>query len=314
MKTVFITGIAGFIGYHTALKYKANGWDVWGVDNFNEYYDPDLKEFRASLLWDEGVNIGRMDIRSKDMTNYMMEAKPDLVIHLAASAGVRVSLDQPEQYIDNNIHGTQCVIASCETVGVKNVIYASTSAVMEGNPLPWNEVDKPGHQLSPYGYTKLTNEHQFHVSKIENAVCLRFFTVYGPYGRPDMALFTFTKNIIEGKPITVYNNGDMKRDFTYVDDIVQGIWLVSQNMTPRDTYCLGNGKQVDLMDFIREIENNVGNGQAIYDFQPAHPADAKETWSDTTKIQKLGYESTTDIADGVRSFVKWYKGYYNAAT
>ena len=311
MKTVFITGIAGFIGFHTALKYKANGWDVWGVDNFNEYYDPDLKEFRASVLWDEGINVGRMDIRSKDMTNYMMEANPDLVIHLAASAGVRVSLDEPVQYIDNNIHGTQCVINSCETVGVENVIYASTSAVMEGNPLPWNEVDKPGHQLSPYGYTKLTNEHQFHVSKIKNAVCIRFFTVYGPYGRPDMALFTFTKNIIEGKPITVYNNGDMKRDFTYVDDIVQGIWLVSQNMTPRDTYCLGNGKQVDLMDFIREIEKNVGNGQATYDFQPAHPADAKETWSDTTKIQKLGYTSTTDVADGVRNFVEWYKKYYD---
>lgn len=313
MKTVFITGVAGFIGFHTALKYKANGWDVWGVDNFNDYYDADLKEFRASVLWDEGVNIGRMDIRSKDMTSYMMEAQPDLVIHLAASAGVRVSLDEPEYYIDNNIRGTQCVINSCEAVAVENVIYASTSAVMEGNPLPWNEVDKPGHQLSPYGYTKLTNEHQFHVSKILNAVCLRFFTVYGPYGRPDMALFTFTKNIIDGKPITVYNNGDMKRDFTYIDDIVQGIWLVSQNMTPRDTYCIGNGKQVDLMDFIREIEKNVGNGQATYDFQPAHPADAKETWSDTTKIQKLGYTSTTDIADGVRNFVEWYKGYYNEA-
>ena len=313
MKTVFITGVAGFIGFHTALKYKANGWDVWGVDNFNDYYDADLKEFRASVLWDEGVNIGRMDIRSKDMTSYMMEAQPDLVIHLAASAGVRVSLDEPEYYIDNNIRGTQCVINSCEAVAVENVIYASTSAVMEGNPLPWNEVDKPGHQLSPYGYTKLTNEHQFHVSKILNAVCLRFFTVYGPYGRPDMALFTFTKNIIDGKPITVYNNGDMKRDFTYIDDIVQGIWLVSQNMTPRDTYCIGNGKQVDLMDFIREIEKNVGNGQATYDFQPAHPADEKETWSETTKIQKLGYTSTTDIADGVRNFVEWYKGYYNEA-
>ena len=309
MKTVFITGIAGFIGFHTALRYKKEGWEVWGVDNFNEYYDPDLKEYRASVLWDEGINIGRMDIRSKDMTNYMMEANPDLVIHLAASAGVRVSLDEPVHYIDNNIHGTQCVINSCETVGVKNAIYASTSCVMEGNPLPWNEVDKPGHQLSPYGYTKLTNEHQFHVSKIDNAVCLRFFTVYGPYGRPDMALFTFTKNILEGKPITVYNNGDMKRDFTYVDDIVQGIWLVSQNMTPRDTYCLGNGEQVHLMDFIHEIENNLFT-VAEKDFQPRHPADALETWSDTTKIEQLGYKSSTPIAEGVKNFVEWYRNYY----
>lgn len=311
MNKVFITGIAGFIGFHTALKYKANGWEVSGVDNFNDYYDPGLKESRKEILWSKDINVVNMDIRSKDLTSLMVEFQPDLVIHLAASAGVRVSLEEPLQYIDNNIHGTQCVINSCETAGVDNVIYASTSCTMEGNPLPWNETDKVGAQLSPYGYTKLTNEHQFHVSKIKNAVCLRFFTVYGPYGRPDMALFTFTKNILEDKPITVYNNGDMKRDFTYVDDIVQGVWLVSQNMTPRDTYCLGNGKQVELMDFIREIEKNVGNGQATYDFQPAHPADAKETWSDTTKISQLGYASTTDVADGVRNFVEWYKEYYD---
>lgn len=311
MKKVFITGIAGFIGFHTALKYKANGWDVSGVDNFNDYYDPGLKESRKEILWSKDINVVNMDIRSKDLTSLIVEFQPDLVIHLAASAGVRVSLEEPLQYIDNNIHGTQCVINSCETAGVDNVIYASTSCTMEGNPLPWNETDKVGAQLSPYGYTKLTNEHQFHVSKIKNAVCLRFFTVYGPYGRPDMALFTFTKNILADKPITVYNNGDMKRDFTYVDDIVQGVWLVSQNMTPRDTYCLGNGKQVELMDFIREIEKNVGNGQATYDFQPAHPADAKETWSDTTKISQLGYASTTDVADGVRNFVEWYKEYYD---
>ena len=311
MKKVFITGIAGFIGFHTALKYKENGWEVQGVDNFNDYYDPSLKESRKEILWKNNINVINMDIRSKDLTAYMLEVQPDLVIHLAASAGVRVSLEEPVQYIDNNIHGTQCVINSCEAAGVDNVIYASTSCIMEGNPLPWNEVDKPGHQLSPYGYTKLTNEHQFHVSKIKNAVCLRFFTVYGPYGRPDMALFTFTKNIIEDKPIIVYNDGDMKRDFTYVDDIVQGVWLVSQNMTERDTYCLGNGKQVNLMDFIKEIENNIGNGQAVYDFRPAHPADAKETWSDTTKIEKLGYESKTDVAKGVRNFVEWYKKYYD---
>jgi len=311
MNKVFITGIAGFIGFHTALKYKANGWEVSGVDNFNDYYDPGLKESRKEILWSKDINVVNMDIRSKDLTSLMVEFQPDLVIHLAASAGVRVSLEEPLQYIDNNIHGTQCVINSCETAGVDNVIYASTSCTMEGNPLPWNETDKVGAQLSPYGYTKLTNEHQFHVSKIKNAVCLRFFTVYGPYGRPDMALFTFTKNILEDKPITVYNNGDMKRDFTYVDDIVQGVWLVSQNMTPRDTYCLGNGVQVELMDFIREIEKNVGNGQATYDFQPAHPADAKETWSDTTKISQLGYASTTDVAHGVRNFVEWYKEYYD---
>jgi UDP-glucuronate 4-epimerase len=309
MKKVFITGIAGFIGFHTALKYHENGWSVCGADNFNDYYDPSLKENRKDLLIDKGIQVVRMDIRSDDLSALVKKIQPDLVIHLAAAAGVRVSLAQPTYYIDNNIRGTQCLIEACEEAGVENVIYASTSCVMEGNPLPWNEVDNPGRQLSPYGYTKLTNENQFHVSKIKNAVCIRFFTVYGPYGRPDMALFTFTKNILNDDPIIVYNNGDMKRDFTYVDDIVQGVWLVSQNMTNRDLYCLGNGTQVNLMDFIHEIEKNLGK-TAEKDFQPRHPADALETWSDTTKIEKLGYKSATPVAVGVKNFVQWYRNYY----
>lgn len=309
MKKVFITGIAGFIGFHTALKYRENGWSVCGVDNFNDYYDPSLKEDRKDLLLDKSVEVVRMDIRSNDFSALIKELQPDLMIHLAAAAGVRVSLAQPAYYIDNNIRGTQCLIEACEAAGVENVIYASTSCVMEGNPLPWKEVDNPGRQLSPYGYTKLTNENQFHVSRIKKAVCIRFFTVYGPYGRPDMALFTFTKNILNSDPIIVYNNGDMKRDFTYIDDIVQGVWLVSQNMTSRDLYCLGNGTQVNLMDFIHEIENNLGK-TAEKDFQPRHPADALETWSDTTKIEKLGYKSATPIAVGVKNFVEWYKNKY----
>jgi UDP-glucuronate 4-epimerase len=310
MKKVFITGIAGFIGFHTALKYHENGWLVYGIDNFNDYYDVSLKQTRSDLLIDKGIKVTRMDIRSDDLPEHLKKIQPDLVIHLAASPGVRISLEKPMYYIDNNIRGTQCVIDACEEAEVENVIYSSTSCVMEGNPLPWNEVDKPGRQLSPYGYTKLTNESQFHISKIQNAVGIRFFTVYGPYGRPDMALFTFTKNIINGDSIIVYNNGDMKRDFTYVDDIVQGVWLVSQNMTNRDIYCLGNGTQVNLMDFIQEIEKNVGK-EAEKVFLPRHPADALETWSDTTKIEKLGYKSTTPIAVGVKNFVGWYKNHYN---
>lgn len=309
MKRVFITGIAGFIGFHTALKYHENGWSVHGVDNFNDYYDPSLKESRKNILDDSGVHVTRMDIRSEDLGNLIKSVEPDLVIHLAASAGVRVSLEQPMNYIDNNIRGTQNVIIACEAASIENVIYASTSCVMEGNPLPWNEVDKPGKQLSPYGYTKLTNENQFHVSSIKNAVGLRFFTVYGPYGRPDMALFTFTKNILNDEHIIVYNNGNMKRDFTYVDDIVQGIWLVSQNMSERDIYCIGNGTQVNLMDFIFEIEKNLEK-TAEKQFMPRHPADALETWSDTTKIEKLGYKSTTPVAVGVKNFVQWYRNYY----
>lgn len=308
MKKVMITGIAGFIGFHTALKFAENGWQVTGYDNFNDFYDPHLKDDRAGILQLKGIEVIEKDIQN--FFKIPSDDKPDLVIHLAAHAGVRDSLENPKEYIYNNILATQNLIDACEAAGVENIIYASTSGVMAGNPLPSNEEEKCGHLLNPYSYSKLTNENQFACSNIKRAVGLRFFTVYGPWGRPDMALFTFTRNMVEGKPITVYNNGDMKRDFTYVDDIVQGIWLVSQNMTERDIYCIGNGKQVNLMDFIQEIEINLGNKKADYDFQPAHPADPKETWSDTTKLQKLGYKPTVDVPEGVREFVKWYKEYY----
>jgi UDP-glucuronate 4-epimerase len=307
---VFITGIAGFIGFHTANKFLDMGWEVQGLDNFNDYYDPKLKEARAQKLSALDVNIVRCDLSEID-TLSLLDYKPDLVIHLAASAGIRHSLANPQESIQNNIVNTQTLINHCEKHSISNIIYASTSAVMNGNPLPWNEHDKCGVQVSPYGYTKLANESQFDVSRIPHAVGLRFFTVYGPWGRPDMALFDFTNKIINNQPITVYNNGDMKRDFTYVKDIVKGIWIVANNMTERDIYCIGNGETVDLMDFISEIERNIGNGKAEYDFQPMHPADAKETWSDTSKLKKLGYNSSTDVPEGVTMFVRWYKEYYH---
>ena len=258
-----------------------------------------------------GIRVYPVSLEQVQLGMSMFESVPDLVIHLAASAGIRHSLANPLESIRNNIIGTQKLINHCELLGVKNVIYASTSAVMNGNTLPWNEHDPIGVQVSPYGYTKQCNESQFAVSKINNTVGLRFFTVYGPWGRPDMALFDFTDKIVKGKPITIFNNGDMKRDFTYITDIVRGIWIVSQNMTERDIYCIGNGKQVELMDFVTEIERNIGNGKAEYDFQPMHPADAKETWSDTSKLEKLGYRSDTDVPEGVASFVNWYKNYYH---
>ena len=304
---VFITGIAGFIGFHTAIKFHKQGYTVNGCDNFNDYYDPALKRHREHILNANGIKVGDYDIQD-GIDEHIGAIKPDLVLHLAASAGVRVSMDQPLEYIQNNVVNTQNVINACEKYNVQNAIYASTSCVMHGNPLPWNETEKLGLHLSPYGYTKATNEHQFNISRIPNVVGLRFFTVYGPYGRPDMALFDFTKNIMQGNPITVYNNGDMLRDFTYVDDIVQGINLVSQNMTERDIYCIGNGKQVQLMDFVKAIETNVGK-VAIIEFADAHPADAQQTWADTTKIEKLGYKSTTDIQEGVANFYQWYKNY-----
>ncbi len=308
---VFITGIAGFIGYHTANRFLEMGWEVQGLDNFNNYYDSSLKRARADLLHKGGVIVRDCDLNQVSLAMSMFDKVPDLVIHLAASAGIRHSLANPLESIENNIVNTQRLINHCELIGVKNVIYASTSAVMNGNPLPWNEHDPIGVQVSPYGYTKQCNESQFAVSNIDNAVGLRFFTVYGPWGRPDMALFDFTDKIVKGEPITIFNNGDMKRDFTYVADIVRGIWIVAQNMTERDIYCIGNGKQVELMDFVTEIERNIGNGKGEYDFQPMHPADAKETWADTSKLEKLGYRSDTDVPEGVAKFVSWYKEYYN---
>jgi len=318
---VLITGGAGFIGFHLAAKFKKEGHDVVCLDNFNDYYDPLLKKQRAHILeGGYGVQVINVDLAATILDDIFKLHRPHLVVHLAASAGVRVSMDEPLEYIENNIVNTQRVINACEKYDVENVIYASTSCVMGGNQLPWNEHDPIGMQLSPYGYTKATNENQFDISKIPNVAGLRFFTVYGPYGRPDMALFDFTKNILAGNPITVYNNGDMVRDFTYIDDIVQGINLVSKNMTgnpayhirstyERDIYCIGHGAQVQLMDFISAIEKNL-NKSAIIEFADMHPADAKHTWSDTTKIQKLGYKSTTSIEEGVEKFIHWYKGHY----
>lgn len=308
---VIITGMAGFIGFHTAIKFHKQGYEVYGFDNFNTYYNPELKRNRAEHLKREyDITVAELDLRNaSDMEGFIYAVNPDLVIHLAAMAGVRYSMNHADEYIDNNILGTYNLIKACENSNVSNVIYASTSCVMHGNPLPWSPDEKLGKQLSPYGYSKATNEHMFHISNIDNAVCLRFFTVYGPWGRPDMALFDFTKSILADKPIEVFNNGDMKRDFTYIDDIVQGIWLVSQNMTERETYCIGNGRQVDLMHFISEIENNLGK-EAEKIFRPKHPADAQETWSDTTKIEKLGYKSTTPIEKGVENFIQWYRNYF----
>ena len=309
---VMITGMAGFIGFHTALHFKQAGHCVTGFDNFNSYYDPSLKMKRAGKLnVDHGIICRNMDLKNlDDFSDWMKDVKPDLVVHLGAMAGVRYSMDNPQEYVDNNVTGSLNLIKACEEAGVENVIYASTSCVMHGNPLPWKEDDYLYQQINPYGYTKCINESQFAISKIPNAVGMRFFTVYGPWGRPDMALFDFTKNILAGNEITLFNYGDMKRDFTYIDDIVQGIWLVANNMTPRDMYNIGYGKQVELERFVTAIETSLGK-KANKNYGPKHPADATETWSDTTKLQKLGYSPSTPIEEGVDNFVKWYMEHYS---
>ena len=305
-----ITGCAGFIGYHLAQSLQDDGHTVSGFDNFNHYYDVSLKNARANNLRERSIEVSYVDLKDlTGLTEFMKRHKPDIVMHLAAYAGVRHSLEEPQTYIDNNVTGTQNLIEACNAAGVDQVVYASTSCTMAGNELPWKEDEKCGYQLNPYGYTKFTNEAQFMSSSITRTVGLRFFTVYGPWGRPDMALFDFTKNIVAGEPIKLFNHGDMIRDFTYVDDIVQGIDCVVRNMTERDIYCIGYGREVELLYFVEQIEKNLGK-VAEKRYVDKHPADVPHTFSDTTKLQKLGYNPTTSIETGVENFINWYMEYY----
>ena len=260
MSRIAITGAAGFIGFHLVKKLVDEGHEVMGFDSFNDYYDVKLKQDRATeLKMNYGVEIDPADLKDKDdLLNWFETNTPELVIHLAAYAGVRNSLDYPEDYIQNNIVGTHNLIEACNAYDVKKVIYASTSCVMAGNELPWKEDEKVGYPLNPYGYSKLCNESMFMASDIDAAIGLRFFTVYGPWGRPDMALFDFTNKIIKNEPIDLFNHGDMIRDFTYVDDIVNGINIVidyiQSSMFIKDIYNIGNGRQVPLIEFVENIE------------------------------------------------------------
>ena len=309
---ICITGGAGFIGFHLAQKLFKEGHEVYGFDNFNDYYDPSLKRDRQTKLAELSIPITDLDLNSHLLVDYMYHHKFDIVMHLAAYAGVRHSLEDPEKYLTNNIMGTHNLIEACKKARIKRVVYASTSCVMAGNQLPWKEDEKLGYQLNPYGYTKATNESQFMASDLQSAIGLRFFTVYGPWGRPDMALFDFTNKIVNDEPITLFNHGDMIRDFTYVDDIVQGIGIVLDHAMEndvKDIYNIGYGEQVQLMDFVNHIEKQLGR-TAEKNMVPKHPADTHATWSDTSKLQKLGYKPTTPIGDGVASFVSWYKSYY----
>lgn len=311
---IFITGISGMIGYHLALLLNKQGHTVWGIDNYNHAYDVRLKRDRTEILTKHGIQVFEDDIRHADYQTHFQQRKPSMVIHLAALAHPRHSLTQAQAYIDNNITGTQTLIDALETYQVPKVIYASTSCVMHGQPLPWKETDQPHHQNNPYGWSKRVNECQFHHSKVPQTSGIRFFTVYGEYGRPDTAIFEFTRCIINGEPIQAYNYGNMWRDWTYVGDICQGVHCVIKHMCSNEIlghemYNLGCGQQVNLMNFIHEIETQVGR-KALVNLAEAHPADVPSTWADTTKIQKLGYTTTTHMSDGVRKFVNWYQTYY----
>lgn len=311
---ILVTGAAGFIGSQLSARLMAKGHDVMGLDNYNDHlYDPKLKEARGEHF---DIPILPIDIRDKmKLFTALVGYKPEVIVHLAAHAGVRDSFGKEMAYIDNNVVGTQNLIDIVrDNLPDTRVIYASTSSIYGGTPIPddgWVEEHVEGHQLNAYANTKFTNECQFKMSGVDN-VGLRFFTVYGPWGRPDMALFQFTRKILAGEPIEVFNYGDMKRDFTFVEDILDGIEIVIEDkeILPNSIFNIGCSEQVNLLDFVHAIEDTVGK-KANIELKPKHPADTKETFSNTKLLQGLGYMPKVRIREGVQRFYEWYKEYYN---
>ena len=305
---IFITGAAGFIGYHLARELKAYGHDVLGCDNYSGMYNPTLKMDRCKILEMSNIPVKNVDICSLDFDTI---EDSDIIVHLAAWAGVRHSLDQPNIYTTNNIIGTQGVIDIAERNKIP-VVYASSSSVYAGQEPPFVEDMQFQHHKNPYAWSKYANECQFKHSKIPSSIGFRFFTVYGPYGRPDMALHGFTDNIVKGKPIEVFGHGEMSRDFTYVQDIINGVQLLIDKVTRIDTheiFNIGSGHSIPLMKFVSLIEENLER-KAEINYVDMHPADIRHTLADITKIKKLGYKPMTTIETGIRDFIGWYKDYY----
>ena len=305
---IFITGIAGFIGFHLARELKAYGHDVLGCDNYNGMYSPSLKMDRCKILEMAKIPVKNADI---GLLNESIVEDSDIIVHLAAWAGVRLSLDMPNVYTKNNILGTQGVIDIAEQMNIP-VVYASSSSVYAGQIPPFTEQMNFKHHLNPYAWSKYVNECQFKHSKVPSSIGFRFFTVYGPYGRPDMALHGFTNKIIKDEPIEVFGHGDMSRDFTYVQDIVNGVQLLIDKVSEIDDhqiYNIGSGESVPLMSFVRLIEENLDR-KAKINYVDMHPADIRHTLADITEIKRLGYRPMTSIETGIRSFISWYKDYY----
>jgi UDP-glucuronate 4-epimerase len=332
---ILVTGAAGFIGFHTARQLLERGEEVVGLDNFNDYYDVSLKESRAAILEPyENFNLVRMDLADRAGMEALFESeKFDKVVHLGAQAGVRYSIDNPHSYIDSNIVGTLHILEGCRHHDVEHLVFASSSSVYGANTtMPFSIHQNVDHPLALYGATKKSNELMAHTySNLYDlpTTGLRFFTVYGPWGRPDMSPIKFAKNIIEGKPIDVYNYGNHSRDFTYIDDIVEGvIHTMDRNATPNEDwdaadpdpgtskapyriYNIGNQKPIELMRFIELIEEGVGK-KAEKNLLPMQPGDVKDTWADTADLTAdVGYQPHTPIEEGVKRFVEWYLDYYN---
>jgi UDP-glucuronate 4-epimerase len=310
---IFVTGTAGFIGFHLAQRLLSLGHIVVGVDNLNTYYDEKLKLKRNSILSEnKNYHFHKIDLVDFENLNALIaNEKPDIIVHLAAQAGVRYSLSNPVVYEMTNNLGTLHIFESAKLNKIKRVVFASSSSVYGNNKkVPFSEDDKTHTPISLYAATKKSNEvlaHSYHhLYGIETAG-LRFFTVYGPYGRPDMALFKFCRNILLGKEIDVYNNGEMKRDFTFVSDIVDGIiGCINKEVLKYEIYNLGGDNPIELKTFIELIEKNM-NKKAKINYLPMQPGDVKVTMADVTKAREdLGYSPKTDIEEGIKLFCDWF--------
>ena len=331
---ILVTGAAGFIGFHTSKRLLESGHEVIGIDNINDYYDINLKNARLKILCEYSkFTFNKSNLEDKEaMDQIFKEHNPQRVIHLAAQAGVRYSIQHPEVYIQSNIVGTFNILEGCRHNKVEHLVYASTSSAYGLNTkYPFSVHDNVSHPVSFYGATKIANEMMAHsYSHLYGlpTTGLRFFTVYGPWGRPDMALFLFTKAILASEPIDVYNRGDMERDFTYIDDIVEGLTRIikkapqpapewsgdipdpASSSAPYRIYNIGSNAPVQLMDYIREIEKNLGV-DAKLNLMPMQDGDVRKSHADVTDlIRDFGYAPNWSVKEGIKNFIRWYTGYY----
>ena len=329
-----VTGAAGFIGFHVSKRLLEAGHQVVGIDNLNDYYDVSLKQARLELLVHPGFQFHKSDLADREsMSALFASGHFDRVIHLAAQAGVRYSLENPHAYADSNLTGFLNILEGCRHNKIQHLLYASSSSVYGMNrKMPFSTDDSVDHPVSLYATTKKANELMAHTySHLYGlpTTGLRFFTVYGPWGRPDMALFKFTKAMLEGKSIDVYNYGKMKRDFTYIGDIAEAIirlqdvipapneeWTVESgspatSSAPYCVYNIGNSSPVELMDYIKALEEALGI-DATKNMLPLQPGDVLETSADTKALYDvIGFKPTTTVKDGVKNFVDWYRDFYN---
>ena len=321
---ILLTGAAGFIGAHTAQRLLARGDTVLGIDNLNDYYAVELKRARlAPLMQQPGFAFEQVDVADREaMAKLFASHRFDAVVHLAAQAGVRYSITHPTAYLDSNLTGFGHILEGCRAQKLGHLVYASSSSVYGGNTkMPFEETDAVDHPVSLYAATKKANELMAHTySHLYGlpTTGLRFFTVYGPWGRPDMAYFSFTRAVLEGKPIQVFNHGKMKRDFTYIDDIVEGVLRVldkpatpeAAGGAPYRIFNIGNHDPVPLMDFIGCIEQALGR-EAIKEFLPMQDGDVPATYASTEALHRwVGFAPSTPLKDGIERFVRWYREYH----